>query len=96
MCQMVIVLLMGNMSIKNFSLNICHSILQKIYFEFGSRFRTTLKTIHFDRGGILKIVNYSISEFLTVTSKFDNTLCLGLFTLFLNSVKGICQSMLEL
>ena len=68
MFQMVIVLLMGHMSIKNFALNIGHSIIQKIYFEFGSTFRTTLKTTHFNRGRILKIVDYSISENFTVTS----------------------------
>jgi len=63
---MVIVLLMGHVTVNNLTLNIRHSIIQKIYFEFASGFRTTLKTIHFNRGRILKIVNNTISEFLTV------------------------------
>ena len=66
MCQMVIVLLMGHVTVNNLTLNIRHSIVQKIYFEFASGFRTTLKTIHFKRGRILKIVNNTISELLTV------------------------------
>ena len=66
MCQMMIVLLMGHMTVNNLTLNIRHSIVQKIYFKFASRFRTVLKTINFNRGRILKIVNNTIAEFLTV------------------------------
>ena len=65
MCQMVIVLLMGHMTVNNLTLNIKHSILQKIYFEFGSgeMLRITLKTIYFNCCRILKIVNNTISKF---------------------------------
>ena len=72
MCQMVIVLLMGHVTVNNLTLNIRHSIVQKIYFEFASGFRTALKTIHFNRCRILKIVNNTISEFFIVMLQIDH------------------------
>ena len=75
MFQMVIILLMSHVTVNNLTLNIRHSIVQKIYFEFASGFRTALKTIHFNRGRILKIVNNTISKFLTVMLQIGHKNC---------------------